>query len=413
MKCISGAIIVGVLASLASTASSQNLVGNGSFENPAGAPSGTWMAAGSVPEWDSHHLTCGGPQTDIELWGPVHNAIIEARDQLQHLEISAFDPMQAVCQKVTTLLDACPATFSFWYTGRPGYDNDFTVELSGSHSLVQPLSAVTYSPPVATGWQQFSTVFVPGPGDLTIEFRRNGPGGDHGGAHIDDVQLTQDCLRHFACYKAPHPFLIPPTVTLQDRFSWGLYRLSRAKFLCPPTNKLDEDPSAPLDPEHLTHYQTKQVGLASFAPTTLTLVDQFHPSGFTARPVVGSHLLVPTVKSLTETPMLPSSFSTDHFRCYRASFTGDFPISTNVTLEDQFGPTVATLRRPRYLCVPVNKNNEDPTAPSRTEHLVCYGVSSRPLNPPIEQAFVNNQFGPDSFLKIRARKTLCVPAKEM
>lgn len=416
MKRIVGGTIAGVLVLvMATVAQSQNLVVNGSFEDPPNAPSGTWTAAGSVPGWDSHHLNCAGADTDIELWGPVDNAIIEARDQLQHLEISAYDPMQADCQTVTTLREGCETTFSFWYTGRPGYDNDFTVELSGAYTLSEPLSAVTYSPPVETGWQQYTKTFIAGPGSLTIGFIRNPPGGvDHGGAHIDDVQLTQRCAHHFTCYKVPYSFVRPPAVVLQDRFGSVAFDLSRAKYLCPPTDKQSEDPDAPSYPEHLTYYdQTKQIGPGIFIPSTLTLVDQFHPGGFTALPLAGSHLLVPTLKSLSAVPTLPTSFATDHFHCYKARFGGIPTFVPGVTLIDQFGHTIAKVLKPRHLCVPVNKNNEDPTAPAHPDLLVCYGLSSPPLSPTILQAFINNQFGPDQLIKIKKRKWLCVPAKEM
>ena len=43
-----------------------------------------------------------------------------------------------------------------------------------------------------------------------------------------------------------------------------------------------------------------------------------------------------------------------------------------VLVSDQFGSALYDLKKITHLCAPVNKNNEDPTAPQHPGHLVCY-----------------------------------------
>jgi hypothetical protein len=92
----------------------------------------------------------------------------------------------------------------------------------------------------------------------------------------------------------------------------------------------------------------------------------------------------------------------DHYKCYRSR--ADFDDRT-VTLEDQFGPTTATVRRPDRFCNPVNKNNEginDPTA-----HLNCYRI--REPRGPNRRVIVTNQIGEQRLTAGRTH-SLCVPA---
>jgi hypothetical protein len=58
---------------------------------------------------------------------------------------------------------------------------------------------------------------------------------------------------------------------------------------------------------------------------------------------------------------------------------------------DQFGSHVVDLIRPRYLCVPANKNDEDPTAPNGAENLLCYKAKQH-VRLGTQQPFMTNQF---------------------
>jgi hypothetical protein len=95
----------------------------------------------------------------------------------------------------------------------------------------------------------------------------------------------------------------------------------------------------------------------------------------------------------------------DHYKCYstlRSSFD-----RRDVSLEDQFMTTTASVLRPSRFCNPANKNNEgisDPTA-----HLNCYKISE-PRFQPID-VVVENQFGQQN-LTVTKADTLCVPAEK-
>src|SRR6185369_10346241 len=97
---------------------------------------------------------------------------------------------------------------------------------------------------------------------------------------------TGNPLDHFTCYKAgatsgsakfagiPNP----PGVTLDDAFVTGTVEVKKLKFLCAPTDKNGEDPTAPTHPEHLKGYQIKYA-VKPVLPTHINVVDQFNPSG--------------------------------------------------------------------------------------------------------------------------------------
>jgi hypothetical protein len=72
-------------------------------------------------------------------------------------------------------------------------------------------------------------------------------------------------LDHFTCYKAGATsgsvkFLgipNPPGVSLIDEFRSSQVVVKKPKFLCAPTDKNGEDPTAPTHAEHLKMYQIK------------------------------------------------------------------------------------------------------------------------------------------------------------
>jgi hypothetical protein len=66
-----------------------------------------------------------------------------------------------------------------------------------------------------------------------------------------------------------------------------------------------------------------------------------------------------------------------------------------------------TLTRPYRLCVPANKNDEDPTAPTHPNTLLCYRSKSA-VRFGTFAAHINNQFGDDDLTLIH-RRELCVP----
>jgi cysteine-rich repeat protein len=183
----------------AALAHAQNLLVNPSFEDPV-VTTFEFLPNGDVPGWDAYiGTTCGGPEGTVEFWDALTG--LDPRDGDQHLEISASASNAVVCQTVAGLTNGCPATLCFYYTGRPGtqndvpFDNTFTLTVSGGASYSTTLSHVPYVAPPATGWQRFCTTFTPTASPITVAFSREPVTGDEGGAHIDGVSLIQplDC----------------------------------------------------------------------------------------------------------------------------------------------------------------------------------------------------------------------------
>ena len=149
---------------------------------------------------------------------------------------------------------------------------------------------------------------------------------------------------------------------------------------------------------------------------TLILLNQFNPSGLFVDAKKVSHLLVPSVKSLTgPTPVAtPAAYVTDHFECYKIGITKNTPKfvpQLGVSLGDQFGTMTVDVKKPAFLCNPVDKQNEDPTAPTHVDHLMCYQAKQTDLVKfvKITGAFVEDQFGSET-LDVKKPALLCVPA---
>lgn len=121
----------------------------------------------------------------------------------------------------------------------------------------------------------------------------------------------------------------------------------------------------------------------------------------------------PTVTGLDALAWSPPVAAADHFQCYSAKreHEDDKIVGPDVTLQDQFGTTVKTVKKPKLLCAPVSKNGEGITNPDN--HLVCYQIkkSSRAPGDKFEplDVQVDNQFG-KQILTVKKSKLLCVPS---
>jgi len=96
----------------------------------------------------------------------------------------------------------------------------------------------------------------------------------------------------------------------------------------------------------------------TFADTTGSASCQACPAGETA----------PTGATMCTASAVPLN----HFQCYdvaRQQFD-----RFSLSLDDDFGANTVEVRRPKLLCAPVNKNDEDPSAPGDAEHLVGYEI---------------------------------------
>jgi hypothetical protein len=211
---------------------------------------------------------------------------------------------------------------------------------------------------------------------------------------------------HFQCYEIK-PFAFGRrTATVVDRYGNGSVSVRTPNRLCAPSDKRGENPAAAQSPEHLT-------GLPATGSSTRangqTIANQF---GTVKLDVIRrSFLMVPTSKGLNAPPPPLVNPVTDHFECYlvrRSTGQPRFQPILGVSAADQFGTHAMDLLRPRYLCVPANKNDENPEALSHTQNLLCYKAKQRERFNSVEP-FINNQFDADRVELIR-RQEFCVPS---
>jgi hypothetical protein len=294
------------------------------------------------------------------------------------------------------------------------------------------------------------TQFNPGVGTFSLQNSLTAPGGlnpnwntNLGVVRIDDpvssITVTQSGLRgdgigvaigfagadqipgsdHFTCYSASptkgstkFPGISnPPGVSLVDQFGSSTAAVAKPTRFCAPTDKNEEDPTAPSHPEHLRGYRVKP-SVKPLLPGNVLVSNQFGSYRVTLKSVTS--LLVPTAKSLVPpAPAAPVSPATDHFQCYKIAVAKNspkfFPVA-NVALQDQFGPLTVTVKKPTLLCAPVDKNGETPGAETHSGHLVCYSIKvTGPKFARVNGALITNQFGSET-LDVKKPTELCVPS---
>src|SRR4051794_34800810 len=72
-------------------------------------------------------------------------------------------------------------------------------------------------------------------------------------------------------------------------------------------------------------------------------------------------------------PSSAAAQTLDHFTCYRtatAKHTPKFQSVSTVQVVDQFRASDVDVKKPKFICTPTNKSNEDPSAPSHPDHLL-------------------------------------------
>ena len=212
-------------------------------------------------------------------------------------------------------------------------------------------------------------------------------------------------LGHFQCYGLKNAPFDKVPVTLEDQFGSLAVTVRKARALCAPASKNGEEPLGSVEGAFLTEYSISRGGPATRVPGQ-TVVNQFGTLTVDVR--TPRSLLVPTAYSDTGPPSPIGAF-VDHFTCYDVRITKGTPrfAGATVTVETALETATIQVQRPRRLCVPTDKNGEDPTAPSFPESLLCYqtkgkgGVSGT--------AFLNNQFGQQVY-RLGNRRQLCVPS---
>ena len=226
------------------------------------------------------------------------------------------------------------------------------------------------------------------------------------------------CLDDFTCYlswvnKDITPFTPIPSVSLVDQFESATVTVSGTAMLCLPANKNAE--GVVDNVTHLMAYQIKRQTPKHIRRGTIRVTNQLEEIRVdTVKPEL---LLVPTAKTLTQPgppPPNPGDHDVDHYKCYRVRVTPGTPVAAQdrkVTVSDQFtDPKYLTLRKPRHLCLPVDKNGEGIKNPAA--HLLCYAARparGEPKHLRRDGVFVNNQFGALRLNTIKERE-FCIPS---
>src|SRR5262249_1724972 len=138
--------------------------------------------------------------------------------------------------------------------------------------------------------------------------------------------------RHYQCYEVHQGPANPVTVSANDLFGNSDIAVRRAKRICNPASKNDEDPAAIQAIHHLKAYHINQT--TRFVPVKgLNVTNQFGSATLNlARP---DSLLVPSSKSTSQNPAPPIQPTINHYKCYtiaraKARFDG-------IGIDDQFG----------------------------------------------------------------------------
>jgi len=219
-------------------------------------------------------------------------------------------------------------------------------------------------------------------------------------------------------------------VSLVDAFEPAVFTVNKPKLLCPPVDVLAE-PGGLIDSEvHMKGYQLKRTDRIKHTRQTVLVDDQF--GLHVLQTLKGSMLLAPTAKDLTG-PVAAPLPGHDDYKCYNVKevkkrCTGDLvtkctqdadcataggichvghPKGLQEDLVDQFDGSTVELKKPKMLCVPVEK-----TAPviNPIDHLTCYQIkrSDGLKHTKVDDIHLNNeQFGPEVVSTVK-EQFLCV-----
>ena len=233
------------------------------------------------------------------------------------------------------------------------------------------------------------------------------------------VNDPDDCLDDFTCYlawitKGTPSFTPVSGVSLVDDFETATVTVAKQGHLCAPADKNAE--GVHDEDTHLMSYVIKEQSPKHIRRGSIRITNQLEQIRVdTVKPEL---LLVPTAKTLTQPgPSAPNplTHSVDHYKCYKVRVTPGTPLPAQdrkVSSSDQFTQPakLLTLRKPRHLCLPVDKNGEGIKNPD--VHLLCYAAKparGEPKHVPREGVFVNNQFGPLRINTVKERE-FCIPS---
>jgi hypothetical protein len=207
-------------------------------------------------------------------------------------------------------------------------------------------------------------------------------------------------VNHFQCYDVSRGPFDSFTIAVDDDFGPSTVEVRRSRFVCAPVDKNGEDPTAPDDPDHLVSYEIRRATPRFEGVRDVVVEDQFGTLVLDLRRPEG--LLVPSAKSLTEPAAPLVSPAVDHYQCY--GVRGARRRVSGIAVKDQFGAGTTDVKKPRRLCVPVDKAGEGIL--DAAARLMCYQIKAGPrVN---QTVFLDNQLGPDQ-LHVRRARELCVP----
>jgi hypothetical protein len=245
---------------------------------------------------------------------------------------------------------------------------------------------------------------------------------DSGGFQTGEVKVTVPAV-DYDCYEA-HSKSSTSGHTLTDVFgTFTNVTVGESQRLCAPAVKVT-DPAQPvvLPTEHLVGYVINQP-LKRNVKGVVANSPQFGSFTVDLTRVAGrAALLVPSFKTVVPTP--PPAQDTNpmnHFLCYNFHLvSGGIPTPRQV--RDQFNPNPPGTKPPQTvtftdqshwrLCVPVDKDGLDPSAPTNTSGLLCL-VTGPDINSPLDHTFVNwaNQFqNPAKDVHVDKLDDFCVTA---
>jgi hypothetical protein len=171
-----------------------------------------------------------------------------------------------------------------------------------------------------------------------------------------------DPTEHLTAYKAKSTakFAKKLNQTVVNQFGTLQLDVVRPVLFMVPTDK-NGVPRTPPSGDHFTCYKVKRShGAAKFVPQTVTVVDQFE--SITETVIKPLTLCAPASKN-NEDPSAP--LHPDHLLCYKAKSATNLGDIT-VSIDNQFGPDQLRLIHRRELCVPALKNPVPTTTTTST-----------------------------------------------
>jgi hypothetical protein len=245
---------------------------------------------------------------------------------------------------------------------------------------------------------------------------------DSGGFQTGELQVAVPTV-DLDCYEADSTFNSSGH-TLTDVFgTFTNVKVGSSQRLCAPAVKVT-DPAEPvvLPTEHLVGYAINQ-SLKRNVKGVVVNSPQFGSFTVDVTKVAGkAALLVPSFKTVQPNPPPPQDTNPmGHFLCYDFNVVSG-AIPGPVQVRDQFNPNPPGTKPPQIvtftkqkswrLCVPVDKDGLDPSAPANTSGLLCL-VTGNDMNSPLKNTFVNwaNQFqNPATNVHVDKLDDFCVTA---